>query len=128
MPEKAYIDALIQDFQADQAKFGVREITSVFIGGGTPSLLSGDSYQRLFETLRTLAPFRPTLEITLEANPGAVDQARFASYRRAGIQRLSLGIQSFQPMILKKIGRIHGAEEAHTAIRLAQAEGFEDIN
>jgi putative oxygen-independent coproporphyrinogen III oxidase len=128
LPEARYINALVEDFKQDIASFGSREISSVFIGGGTPSLFSGESYKQLFERLQALAPFQKNLEITLEANPGAVEQARFETYRKIGINRLSLGVQSFHDASLKKLGRIHGASEAKHAIQMASAVGFDNLN
>lgn len=128
LPEAAYINALVEDFEQDLDRFGPREISSIFIGGGTPSLFSGESYQRLFTKLKDLVPFNPQIEITLEANPGTAEQARFEQYREIGINRLSLGIQSFHDPALKKLGRIHGASEAKNAINMARLAGFDRIN
>jgi putative oxygen-independent coproporphyrinogen III oxidase len=128
LPEAAYINALLEDFELDLARFGPREISSVFIGGGTPSLFSGDSYQRLFSRLSDLVTFGKQIEITLEANPGTAEQARFEAYREIGINRLSLGIQSFHDPALKKLGRIHGSSEAKNAINMARLAGFDRIN
>lgn len=128
LPEQDYIQALIEDFKRDLDVFGCREIMSVFIGGGTPSLFSGKSYQSLLSQLRDLVPFTPSAEITLEANPGTIDQVCFEGYLNAGINRLSLGIQTFQRALLKKIGRIHDEIEAINAFNLARTIGFENIN
>lgn len=128
LPEAAYIDALVEDFKQDIKAHGMREISSIFIGGGTPSLFSGASYEQLLHRLQDLSPFQKGMEITLEANPGAVEQARFEAYRQIGINRLSIGVQSFHDASLHKIGRIHGAAEAQRAIHMAQEVGFENIN
>lgn len=128
LPEKAYIEALIEDFKADLTTFGEREIASIFIGGGTPSLLSAESYLLLFSRLQDLVSFAPHIEITLEANPGTVEQSRFDGYRETGINRLSLGVQSFNPAALKKIGRIHDEKEALKAVQIARKAGFDRIN
>lgn len=128
LPEDAYIKALLADFKLDLALSGKRELTSIFIGGGTPSLFSGESYQSLLSQLRSLVSFAKDIEITLEANPGSVEQARFEGYRKAGINRLSLGVQSFNRTSLKKIGRIHDEKEAMQAIHIARIVGFDNLN
>lgn len=97
LPEKEYVNALITDLATDLISFPPREISSIFIGGGTPSLFSAAAYELLFSQLKTMLPFSPTVEITMEANPGSVEQQRFTEYRQLGINRLSLGIQSFNP-------------------------------
>lgn len=128
LPEEGYVQALIQDFEIDLATFPMQQIDTVFIGGGTPSLFSAKSYAILFERLRTLIPFKSDIEITLEANPGTVEYQRFADYRAIGINRLSLGVQSFNPLHLKKLGRIHDEKQAHLAITAARKAGFNNIN
>jgi oxygen-independent coproporphyrinogen-3 oxidase len=100
----------------------------MFIGGGTPSLFSVQGIERLLSEVRARIPLKPGAEITLEANPGTVDQARFCGYREAGINRLSMGVQSFQDDLLTAIGRIHSGTEAHAAVESAQRAGFENIN
>ena len=97
LPETAYLNALLQDLDGDLALAAGREIQTIFIGGGTPSLLSPVFYQRLLNEIEVRLPFAGDIEITLEANPGTTEQQRFIGYRNAGINRLSLGIQSFQP-------------------------------
>lgn len=128
LPEKEYIDALLADFTQDLESLPTREVTTVFIGGGTPSLLSAEAYARLFEGLRQLTPFSAQAEITLEANPGTVEQQRFTDYHQTGINRLSLGIQSFNARHLQKLGRIHDDKQAHKAIEAARLAGFSNIN
>ncbi|CEK09644.1 radical SAM family heme chaperone HemW [Legionella hackeliae] len=128
LPEETYVQALVDDLKADLAFFPVREIHSIFIGGGTPSLFSARAYDTLFNHLSQMVPFAKGLEITLEANPGTVEQQRFNDYRRLGINRLSLGIQSFNPQQLKNLGRIHDHLQAHTAIESARKAGFDNIN
>ncbi len=128
LPETAYIDALLADLDADLSVFPARPINSIFIGGGTPSLLSERAYAKLFEGLQQRLSFMPDIEITLEANPGAVEQTRFRAYRSLGINRLSLGIQSFNPAHLKALGRIHNDKEAHKAIQTARDAGFDNLN
>ncbi|RUR35780.1 radical SAM family heme chaperone HemW [Vreelandella populi] len=128
LPEAAYLDALLKDLDGDLALAAGREIHTIFIGGGTPSLLSPTFYQRLFKEIQRRLAFSSTIEITLEANPGTTEQERFIGYREAGINRLSLGTQSFQPAQLEALGRIHGAGEAISAVGQARAAGFDNIN
>ncbi|STX37495.1 radical SAM family heme chaperone HemW [Legionella feeleii] len=128
LPEESYVQALVADFKADLTHFPAREIHSIFIGGGTPSLFSAHAYESLFNQLQQLVKFSSDIEITLEANPGTVEQQRFNDYRRLGINRLSLGIQSFNPIHLKALGRIHDDQQAHKAIEAARQAGFDNIN
>ncbi|WP_058464420.1 radical SAM family heme chaperone HemW [Legionella cincinnatiensis] len=128
LPEQSYIQALIADLKADLQHFEIREICSIFIGGGTPSLLSAHAYETLFTELKCLLPFAPDIEITMEANPGTVEQQRFMDYRQIGINRLSLGIQSFNHEHLRALGRIHDGQQAHRAIESARNAGFTNLN
>ena len=128
LPETQYIDALIVDLKHDLSIYPGRSIHSIFIGGGTPSLLSAKAYERLFSAIKPLLPFAEDIEITLEANPGTVEQQRFNDYRSLGINRLSLGIQSFNPNHLRALGRIHDDQQAHKAIDAARLAGFDNIN
>lgn len=128
LPEQEYTQALLADLSIDLAQFPAREIQSIFIGGGTPSLFSAQAYAHLFTQLRQMLPFSPQIEITMEANPGSAEQQRFTEYRQAGINRLSLGIQSFNALHLKKLGRIHDDQQAHRAIEAARKAGFDNIN
>ncbi|MBA3537870.1 MAG: radical SAM family heme chaperone HemW [Tatlockia sp.] len=128
LPEENYIKALVADFEADLLYFPAREIKTIFIGGGTPSLFSAKAYKSLFAQLQQLVPFADKIEITLEANPGTVEQQRFDDYRQLGINRLSLGIQSFNSEHLKTLGRIHDDIQAHQAITTARQAGFDNIN
>lgn len=128
IPEQAYLQAILEDLQEDLPLVGSRPIHSVFIGGGTPSLMSPDFYQRLFTGLRQYLTFEPTAEITLEANPGTVEQSRFNGFHDAGINRLSIGVQSFQPRHLQALGRIHDATAAHKAVEAALKAGFTNFN
>lgn len=128
LPEAAYLDALLQDLDSDLDLAAGREIKTIFIGGGTPSLLSPAFYERLLKEIRIRLPFSKEIEITLEANPGTTEQERFIGYRKAGINRLSLGIQSFQPDQLHALGRIHTGDEAITAVAQARQAGFTNIN
>lgn len=128
LPEAAYLDALLQDLDGDLVLAAGREIQTIFIGGGTPSLLSPWFYDCLLKAIEARLPFAAEIEITLEANPGTTEQARFIGYRNAGINRLSLGIQSFQPAQLHALGRIHSGDEAVTAVMQARQAGFSNIN
>jgi oxygen-independent coproporphyrinogen-3 oxidase len=128
IPEDAYINALIADLEQDLPAVWGRTIETVFIGGGTPSLFSPEGIDRLLGDVRARVPLKPDAEITLEANPGTVDQARFKGFRDAGINRLSIGVQSFQPDLLQRIGRIHNDREAIAAIEAAQQAGFANLN
>ncbi|WGI25476.1 radical SAM family heme chaperone HemW [Halomonas alkaliantarctica] len=128
LPEAAYLEALLQDLDNDLNLAAGREIQTIFIGGGTPSLLSPAFYDRLLKEIEARLPFANSIEITLEANPGTTEQERFIGYRTAGINRLSLGIQSFQPDQLHALGRIHSGDEAITAVAQARQAGFTNIN
>jgi putative oxygen-independent coproporphyrinogen III oxidase len=128
LPEVQYVQSLLEDLDYDLHAFPKRTITSIFIGGGTPSLLSEKAYALLFEGLHQRLTFVSSIEITLEANPGSAEAARFKAYRALGINRLSLGIQSFNPAHLKALGRVHSSEDTHRAILAAQDAGFEQIN
>ncbi|KRW83845.1 radical SAM family heme chaperone HemW [Marinobacter sp. P4B1] len=128
IPEAAYLQAILEDLEPDLAYLRSRPIESVFIGGGTPSLMTGDFYQQLFTALRQRMDFSDNAEITLEANPGTLEAGRFESFREAGINRLSIGVQSFNPEHLKTLGRIHNAQAAHEAIEAARAAGFDNFN
>ena len=126
-PEKEYVAALIHDLEMALPLIWGRKVFTVFLGGGTPSLLSGDGVEEILHNVRMLLPLDMNAEITLEANPGTVEIARFAAYREAGVNRLSLGIQSFNDTHLQALGRIHFAAEAKRAIEIAQ-QHFDNIN
>lgn len=128
LPEKEYISALLADLKQDLQQFPARELSSIFIGGGTPSLLAAESYALLLNEIQKLLVFAPDIEITMEANPGTAEQKRFADYRKVGINRLSLGIQSFNRTHLQALGRIHDDEQAHKAIEIARRAGFDNLN
>ncbi|MFT3848656.1 MAG: radical SAM family heme chaperone HemW [Propionivibrio sp.] len=127
IPEAEYIAALIADLESALPLVWGRKVSSVFFGGGTPSLLSGAGLDELLTAIRMRLPLLPDTEITLEANPGTVEAAKFAAFRAAGINRLSLGIQSFNPAHLKALGRIHDGDEARGAIEIAAAH-FDNFN
>ena len=128
MDERAYIRALIEDVQQELPLIWGRQIHSIFIGGGTPSLFSAAAIQQLLSELRALLNFSPAIEITMEANPGSADESRFAGYRDAGVNRLSIGIQSFDSASLKRIGRIHDGAQSLAAVQKARDAGFDNIN
>jgi len=128
LPESEYVDALIRDLEQDLPLIWGRPIVSIFIGGGTPSLFSAEALDRLFSGLRARLKLLPDIEITLEANPGTVEAGKFREFRALGINRLSIGVQSFQDAPLKALGRIHGGREAIAAAEAAHEAGFADFN
>lgn len=129
IPEREYVDALITDLEHDLPRVWGRKLKSIFIGGGTPSLFAPASIDRLLSALRARLPFvSPDIEVTLEANPGTVEQGKFAELRAAGVNRLSIGVQSFDADALERLGRIHGAKEAIRAAEQAHAAGFDNFN
>jgi len=129
LPETNYLNALINDLDSELTEVdGQREIHSVFIGGGTPSLLSGDFYIQLFAALNQRLNFSVNAEITIEANPGAVDEANFKGFIDAGINRISLGAQSFSDAALNRLGRIHDNRSIYHAFETARKCGFDNIN
>ena len=128
LPEAAYVDALTRDLEQDLPRVTGREIQSVFFGGGTPSLFSAAAIGRILEGARTQLPFAPDAEVTLEANPGTVERGRFAEYKSAGVTRLSIGVQSFNPEHLQRLGRIHSSDEAVRAAEEAHAAGLGNFN
>lgn len=123
-----YVDALLLDAASQQPLTQGREIGSIFIGGGTPSLLPIAQYQRLFNGLREIFHFAKDIEVTMEANPGTLEHAPFAQYLDVGINRLSIGVQSFAAEQLKTLGRIHNPAQALSAIKAARRAGFERVN
>ncbi len=127
MPEEDYVAALIRDLEMSLPQIWGRKVVSVFFGGGTPSLFSARSIDTLLTTAHTLLPLEHLAEVTLEANPGTVEAQKFADFRAAGINRLSLGIQSFNPKHLQALGRIHDGDEARRAVEIAQ-KNFDNVN
>jgi oxygen-independent coproporphyrinogen-3 oxidase len=127
IPEAAYVDALIADLETATPKVWGRKIKSVFFGGGTPSLFSPQAIDRILSHVRALTPLEYGAEITLEANPGTVDSTHFAGYKDAGVNRLSLGIQSFNADYLQALGRIHDDKQAIAAAELA-LKTFDRVN
>ena len=127
LPERAYLDALRSDLESALPQIWGRPIHTVFIGGGTPSLFSPDSIDHLLADIRALLPLSPDAEVTLEANPGTFERDRFKAFRQAGVNRLSIGVQSFDDAKLKALGRVHDRQQARAAIEEAQAS-FDTFN
>lgn len=128
IPEEAYIAALIQDLEEQLPVIWGRRLISLFFGGGTPSLFSAKGIGRILTEVNSRLRFGPDTEITLEANPGTVDEANFHGYREAGVNRLSLGLQSLQDDKLQALGRIHNRDNALRAIEIAKKAGFDNFN
>ncbi len=128
LDEEAYINALLADLNSELFQVYDRPLHSIFIGGGTPSLFSGDAIEALLKGVQQRIACPANMEITLEANPGTLEAGRFEHYRTAGVNRLSIGIQSFNDKCLQQLGRIHGSAEAIAAFHSARAAGFERIN
>ena len=127
LPESRYIEALIADLEASLPQVWGRPVHSVFIGGGTPSLFSADAIGRLLAAIRARLPLLPGCEITLEANPGSFERDRFRDFRKAGVTRLSVGVQSFDDAMLAKLGRVHDGAQARAALTEAAA-AFDTFN
>ena len=127
-PYAAYVDALLKDLEWELPSVWGRPLRSIFIGGGTPSLFPDEEIARLLSGIRARLPLITDPEITLEANPGTADRGHFNGYRQAGVNRLSIGVQSFSDTHLKQIGRIHNGDEAVDAVAMAEQAGFERIN
>ncbi len=128
LPESTYLDHLKQELTQKLRLIQNRCLHSIFIGGGTPSLISAKGYEQLLQHIQDHCNLAKDIEITLEANPGTVEQQRFYDYRQLGINRLSLGVQSLENKQLKKLGRIHDSEQALSAIASAQKAGFDNLN
>ena len=128
LPESAYVDALLRDLDAERDAANGRKVQSIYVGGGTPSLFSTDAVARLLDGIRARVELAPDAEITLEANPGAADAARYAAFREAGVNRLSIGVQSFRDAQLAALGRVHDGRGASAAIGAARSAGFTHIN
>ena len=127
-PDASYIDALIRDFDLELPALENRRIDTVFFGGGTPSLFGPEDFSRLLSALRQRITFADDAEITLEANPGTIERGRFSGYRDAGINRVSLGAQTFAPRALEALGRIHSAEDTHRAVAELRAAKLDNFN
>jgi len=130
LPESNYVDALLADLanEASSENLQGRQLVSIFFGGGTPSLFSAAAIARILQGAEQLIGFAPSIEITLEANPGTAEQQKFRGFREAGVNRLSIGIQSFNDAHLQRLGRIHNGAEALNAIGIARTAGFDNIN
>ncbi len=128
LPESRYLDALCRDLAQNAKGLQDRTVTSVFLGGGTPSLFSPSGIRRLLQQICDTFRVTPGLEVTLEANPGTAEASRFAGYRAAGVTRLSLGVQSFSDASLAALGRIHNGEAGRSAFKMARSAGFDSIN
>jgi putative oxygen-independent coproporphyrinogen III oxidase len=127
-PDASYIDALIRDFDMELPGLRDRRIDTVFFGGGTPSLFQPEDFSLLLGALRQRIAFAPDAEITMEANPGTIERGRFAGYGQAGINRVSLGAQSFAPRALEALGRIHTADDTHRAVAELRAAKLDNFN
>jgi putative oxygen-independent coproporphyrinogen III oxidase len=127
-PSGDYIDALIRDFEAELPELGGRPIEAIFFGGGTPSLFAPDAFARLLEAFASRGRIVGDAEVTLEANPGTIERGRFAGYRAAGINRVSLGAQTFAPHALARLGRIHSPEDTYRAVDELRAAGLDNFN
>ena len=125
---EAYLSAVCREMRAQAAFFGRRRVRTVFLGGGTPTLMTGEQAQQLFDALRACFDLAPDAEITMEGNPGTVTAQSLAAYRAAGVNRLSLGVQSLDDGLLRAIGRIHTAAQAREAVSMARAAGFENVS
>lgn len=128
LPEKEYIDALLADLEADLPRVWGREVVSIFLGGGTPSLFSAQGLDRLLSHVRACFRLKPDAEITIEANPGTIERGQFSDYAKIGINRVSLGVQSFNAIHLKRLGRIHDPASAILAIEELKASGIQNFN
>lgn len=130
IPEDAYVNALLRDLDWELATFphARRPLQSIFMGGGTPSLFSGAAITRVLAEVQKRLAFAPDIEITLEANPGTAEAQNFREYRAGGVNRLSMGVQSLNDAHLKRLGRIHNADEVRAAYRAARDAGFDNIN
>jgi oxygen-independent coproporphyrinogen-3 oxidase len=127
-PDAGYIDSLIRDLEAELPLIEDRRIETVFFGGGTPSLFQPEEFARLLHAVRQRIAVAADVEITLEANPGTIERGRFAGYREAGINRVSLGAQSFAPRLLQRLGRIHTADDTHRAVAELRSAGLCNFN
>lgn len=128
VPHDDYVAHLLADLDADLHLVGDRSVGTIFIGGGTPSLLSSKAMQNLLDGVRARLPLDANAEITMEANPGTVEAGRFSAYQRAGVNRISIGVQSFDALKLERLGRIHGPEEARRAAGLATGLNLRSFN
>jgi putative oxygen-independent coproporphyrinogen III oxidase len=128
LPQRAYQDALLVDLDAQRPQVPNRRLVSLFLGGGTPSLFAPEAIARLLSDIAARLKVEAGAEVTLEANPGTIERGRFADYRAAGINRVSLGAQSFDPKMLERLGRIHSAQETRVAVGELRAAGLDNFN
>ena len=128
LPEKEYVAHLLDDLAIDAKRVGNRQVETIFIGGGTPSLFSADAMAAILEGVKARINLAPNAEITMEANPGTVEAGKFAGFYQAGVNRISVGIQSFQPHHLKVLGRIHNELQAENAVKQAHSAGLPTFN
>jgi len=128
LPARQYVDALVADLEADLPLVWGRPVQSIYFGGGTPSLFSARQIETFLAAARARLDLRPDVEITLEANPGTIEHDSFSAYAEAGINRVSLGVQSFDDRLLKAIGRIHGSSEIEQSLRSLHRSGIENFN
>ena len=127
-PDGAYVDALISDLTAELPLVADRRIDTIFFGGGTPSLFAPEQFARFLQAVRQRMAVASDAEVTMEANPGTIERGRFSGYREAGINRVSLGAQTFAPDALRRLGRIHTPEDTHRAVEELRAAGIENFN
>jgi len=128
LQENEYVDALLRDLEHESQLIGQREFVSIYIGGGTPSLFSARAIQRLLEGIGSMVAVAGDVEVTLEANPGAIETDRFDGFRHAGVNRISIGVQSLRDEQLERLGRVHSAAQARSAVGAALACGFDSVN
>ena len=128
LEEQRYVEALEADLESQAAEVAKREVGSIFLGGGTPSLFSPQAMQRVLAAVRRYADVAADVEVTMEANPGAIERGRFAEYRAAGLTRVSLGAQSFDAECLKALGRIHSPDETRIAVEELHRAGLDNFN
>src|SRR5205085_1814706 len=128
VPQERYTEAVLRELRARAAEFPDREAISIYFGGGTPSLWDPPQFARVLREIRSLWPVAPGAEITLEANPGTTDEDRFAAFREAGVNRLSVGVQSFAPAQLVSLGRKHTPGDAVRALQTARKAGFTNVS
>ncbi len=128
LPQRDYVDALLRDLDQDLPLARGRPLVSIFFGGGTPSLFAPENIARILDGVAARLDFSPDIEITLETNPGTIEHGSFDGYRRAGVNRISFGVQSFDNDALKRIGRIHDAAQAERAVKQAQDAGIGNLN
>jgi len=128
IPEAEYVAALRFDLEQDKVLAQGRKLTSIFFGGGTPSMLSAHAIGNILDDAERIIGFESDIEITLEANPGTFEQEKFSGFRAAGVNRLSIGVQSFKNQQLKLLGRVHGRDEALRAVGVARKAGFDNLN